>query len=192
MKEIIIIMLSAILVENFVLIRFIGVCPFLGVSTKFETAMGMGGAVIFVITLSSIFSWVANEYLLKPFGLEFLQLMVFILIIGAFVQLVESFLKKKVPPLYKALGIYLPLISTNCAVLGVCLLNMDYGYNLLNSTIFGIGASVGFTFALVLFSGVRERMSNCDIPESLKGLGSAMIAAGLVSMAFFGFQGLFK
>lgn len=192
MKEIIIIILGAVLVENFVLIKFLGICPFLGVSTKLETALGMGGAVIFVMTLASAATWAVNHYLLAHFGLEFLQTIVFILVIGALVQFVETVLKKKMPSLYKALGIYLPLITTNCAVLGAALLNVQREYSFFKSILFGFGASVGFTFAMVIFSGVRERMSNCDIPESLKGLSIALIAASLVSVAFFGFQGLFQ
>ena len=191
LKEIVVIILGAILVENFVLTKFLGICPFLGVSKKLDTALGMGGAVIFVMTLASAASWAAYNYLLVPYGLEYLQIIVFILVIAALVQFVETVLKKLLPPLYKALGIYLPLITTNCAVLGVALLNVQKEYDLLRATIYGFGAATGFTMALLLFSGVRERVDQSDIPEPLKGIPIALMAAGLVSVAFFGFQGLF-
>ncbi|HHW48254.1 MAG TPA: electron transport complex subunit RsxA [Clostridiaceae bacterium] len=192
MREIIVIIMGAVLVENFVLVRFLGICPFLGVSKKLNTAIGMSGAVIFVMTLASAFTWLVYEYLLAPFGLEYLQIIVFILVIAALVQLVETVLKKLVPSLYKALGIYLPLITTNCAVLGVALLNVERQYNFLSSVLFSFGAGLGFTLALILFAGVRERIEMSDIPESLKGLPITLIAASLVSVAFFGFQGLFQ
>lgn len=192
MKEVLIIILSAILVENFVLTKFLGICPFLGVSKRLNTALGMGGAVIFVMTLASAATWAVYNFLLVPYGLEYLQTIAFILVIAALVQFVETVLKKIAPPLYKALGIFLPLITTNCAVLGVALLNVQYKYNLFYSTLYGFGAAAGFTFALILFSGVRERIEQSDIPESLKGVPIALIAAGLVSVAFFGFQGLFQ
>ena len=191
MREIIVIILGAVLVENFVLVRFLGICPFLGVSKKLNTAIGMGGAVIFVMTLASAFTWLVYEYLLAPFGLEYLQIIVFILVIAALVQFVETVLKKFIPSLYKALGIYLPLITTNCAVLGVALLNVERQYNFLNSVLYSFGAGLGFTLALILFAGVRERIEMSDIPEALKGLPITLIAASLVSIAFFGFQGLF-
>jgi len=191
MREIIVIILGAVLVENFVLVRFLGICPFLGVSKKLNTAIGMSGAVIFVMTLASAFTWLVYEYLLAPFGLEYLQIIVFILVIAALVQFVETVLKKFIPSLYKALGIYLPLITTNCAVLGVALLNVERQYNFLNSVLYSFGAGLGFTLALILFAGVRERIEMSDIPEALKGLPITLIAASLVSIAFFGFQGLF-
>lgn len=191
MKEIIIIIMGAILVDNFVLSKFLGICPFLGVSKKLDTALGMGGAVIFVMTLASAATYAVYDLLLVRYHLEYLQTIAFILVIAALVQFVETVLKKMVPSLYKALGIYLPLITTNCAVLGVALLNVQLEYNLLNSVIYGFGASVGFTFAMVIFSGVRERIEQSDIPESLKGVPISLIAAALVSVAFFGFQGLF-
>lgn len=190
MREILAITLGAILVENFVLSKFLGICPFLGVSKKLDTAIGMGGAVIFVITLASAATWAVYNFLLVPFGLEYLQVIVFILVIAALVQFVETVLKKVLPPLYKALGIYLPLITTNCAVLGVALLNVQKGYNLFKSTLYGFCAAVGFTVVLILFSALRERVDQSDIPEPLKGVPIALIAAGLVSMAFFGFRGL--
>ncbi len=191
-REMIVIIMGAILVENFVLTKFLGICPFLGVSKKLSTSLGMGGAVIFVMTIASAATWVVNKFLLVRFGLEYLQTVAFILVIASLVQFVETVLKKVIPPLYKALGIYLPLITTNCAVLGVALLNIQLEYNLAKSTVYGFGAGVGFTLAMILFSGVRERIELCDIPESLKGLPITLIAAALVSVSFFGFQGLFQ
>jgi len=191
MRQMIIIIISAILVENFVLTKFLGICPFLGVSKNFSSAIGMSGAVVFVMTLASGATWLANEYLLKRFGLEYLQTITFILVIAALVQFVETVLKKMMPSLYKSLGIYLPLITTNCAVLGVSLLNILRDYNLIQSMVYGFGAGLGFTLALVIFSGVRERLETCDIPENFKGMPITLIAAGLVSLVFFGFQGLF-
>jgi len=168
MKEIILIAISAILVENFVLTKFLGICPFLGVSKKLSTALGMGGAVVFVITLSSAVTWVVYEYLLYDY--PYLRTIAFILVIAALVQFVEIVLKKFVPTLYTALGIYLPLITTNCAVLGSALLNVERGYSFIEAIVFGFAASVGFTLALILFSGVRERMETSDIPVAFKGL----------------------
>jgi electron transport complex protein RnfA len=191
MKEIILIAISAILVENFVLSKFLGICPFLGVSKKSSTALGMGGAVIFVMTLSSATTWAVNEFLLKPYELEYLQTIAFILVIAALVQFVETVLKKLVPALYKALGIYLPLITTNCAVLGSALLNMERNYTFLQAIVFGFSAAVGFTLALILFSGVRERIETNDVPVAFQGLPITLIAAALVSVAFIGFSGLF-
>ncbi|NLY18860.1 MAG: electron transport complex subunit RsxA [Clostridiaceae bacterium] len=189
MKEIILIAISAILVENFVLTKFLGICPFLGVSKKLSTALGMGGAVVFVITLSSAVTWVVYEYLLYDY--PYLRTIAFILVIAALVQFVEIVLKKFVPTLYTALGIYLPLITTNCAVLGSALLNVERGYTFFQALVFGFAASVGFTLALILFSGVRERMETSDIPIAFQGLPITLIAAALVSVAFVGFQGLF-
>ncbi|MBP7174806.1 MAG: electron transport complex subunit RsxA [Thermoclostridium sp.] len=191
MKEIILIAISAVLVENFVLSKFLGICPFLGVSKKSSTALGMGGAVIFVMVLSSAATWAVNEYLLKPFDLVYMQTIAFILVIAALVQFVETVLKKLLPALYKALGIYLPLITTNCAVLGSALLNMERNYTFLQTVVFGFSAAVGFTLALILFSGVRERMETNDIPVAFQGLPITLIAAALVSVAFIGFTGLF-
>ncbi|HHW00819.1 MAG TPA: electron transport complex subunit RsxA [Clostridiaceae bacterium] len=185
-------MLGAILVENFVLAKFLGICPFLGVSKKLDTALGMSGAVIFVMTVASAFTWAVNNFILVRYGLEYLQTIAFILVIAALVQFIETVLKKLVPSLYKALGIYLPLITTNCAVLGVALLNVQREYNFGEAVLYSFGAGLGFTLALVLFAGVRERLENCDIPESLKGMPITLIAASLVSLAFFGFQGLFQ
>jgi electron transport complex protein RnfA len=192
MREIIVIIMSAILVENFVLTKFLGICPFLGCSKKLSTALGMGVSVIFVMSVASAVTWLVNDLLLVRFGLEYLQTLTFILVIAALVQLVETVLKKTSPALYKSLGIYLPLITTNCAVLGVALLNIQKAYSLLNSIIYGFGAAVGFTMAMVIFTGVRERIEQSDIPESLKGVPISLMAAALVSIAFFGFQGLFQ
>jgi len=191
-KDLVIIALSTILVNNFVLSRFLGICPFLGVSKKLNTALGMSGAVIFVMTVASAATWLVNEHLLKPFGLDsYMQTISFILVIAALVQFLETVMKKLMPPLYSALGIYLPLITTNCAVLGVALLNMDYGYGLLQATVFGFAGGVSFMLALVLFAGVRERLELCDIPKCLDGFPITLIAAALVSLSFFGFKGLF-
>ena len=192
MKEIIVVMMSAILVENFVLTKFLGICPFLGVSKRLNTAVGMSGAVVFVMTVSSAVTWVINEFLLARYGLDYLQTVAFILVIAALVQFVEIVLKKFVPPLYKALGIYLPLITTNCAVLGAALINIQREYTFVKSSVYGFGAGLGFTLALVLFSGVREKLEQCDVPEVFKGLPISLVAAALVSVAFFGFQGLFS
>jgi len=191
MNSIIIIAISAILVNNIVLSQFLGVCPFLGVSKKLDTAFGMGGAVIFVMTISSLITRVIYGSLLKPNNLEYLNTIAFILVIASLVQFVEIILKRFIPPLYKALGIYLPLITTNCAVLGAALMNIDKNYTVLNSTLYGLFAGIGFTLALVLFAGIREKLEYSDVPESLKGLPISLIAASLVSMAFLGFKGLF-
>jgi len=192
MRELILLIISAVLVNNFVLARFLGICPFLGVSKKTETAIGMGMAVIFVMTLSSLFTWLSYAYLLVPYHIEYLQTIVFILIIAAFVQLVEMFIKKASPSLYQALGIYLPLITTNCAVLGVAVINIQASYNFWESVIFGFGAAVGFALALVLFSGIRERLELSDIPKPLQGTAIALVTAGLLALAFMGFTGLVK
>ncbi|MCX7774394.1 MAG: electron transport complex subunit RsxA [Clostridia bacterium] len=190
MKELFAILVGAMFIENFVLSKFLGICPFLGVSKKTSTAVGMSGAVVFVMVLSQAATWLTNEYLLKPYGLEYLQTIAFILVIAALVQFVETVLKKMLPPLYKALGIYLPLITTNCAVLGSALIHVERQYTLLQAVVFGFAAGLGFTMALILFSGIRERLETCDIPESFKGMPIVLIAASLVSVAFIGFAGL--
>ena len=192
MREMIMIIVGAVLVNNFVLSKFLGICPFLGVSKKLSPALGMSGAVVFVMTIASAATCLVNNYLLVPYGLEYLQTIAFILVIAALVQFIETVLKKFMPALYKALGIYLPLITTNCAVLGVALLNIQNEYNFGYSVLYGFSAGLGFTLALVLFAGVRERMEKNDIPESLKGVPISLLAAALVSVAFFGFQGLFS
>ena len=184
------ILLSAIFVNNFVLSKFLGICPFLGVSKKVETAAGMGIAVIFVITLASAATWLVHEFILVPLKIEYLYNIAFILIIASLVQLVEMFIKKSSPSLYQALGVYLPLITTNCAVLGVAVNNMNDGYNFIQSVISGIGAAVGFALAIILFAGIRERLERCDIPKSFEGFPIALITAGLMAIAFLGFSGM--
>ena len=187
-----VLVISTILVNNFVLSQFLGICPFLGVSQKLSTALGMSGAVIFVMTAASSVTWLVNSYLLAPFSLSYMQTISFILVIAALVQFIETVMKKFMPPLYNALGIYLPLITTNCAVLGVALLNMRYYQDsFVRATIHGFAGGLSFTLALLLFAGVRERLELSDIPDCLKGVPITMFAAGLVSLSFFGFQGLF-
>lgn len=189
MMEIIAIIIAALFTENFVLVKFLGICPFLGVSKKTETAIGMGMAVTFVIAVSSACTWLVDTFLLKPFGLEYLQTIVFILIIAGLVQFVEMFVKKTLPALYSALGIYLPLITTNCAVLGVALLNVQNEYNFGFSVLYGTFAALGFTMAIVLFSGIRENIDENDVPESFRGFPIALVTAGLMAIAFTGFSG---
>ncbi|MFV0503095.1 MAG: electron transport complex subunit RsxA [Lachnospirales bacterium] len=188
--ELFLLFIGAALVNNLVLSQFLGICPFLGVSNKTETAIGMGVAVIFVMTLASAAAYMAYAYVLVPLKIEYLYNIAFILIIASLVQLVEMFIKKSSPVLYSALGIFLPLITTNCAVLGTAVLNMDKGYNLLQSIINGVGGSVGFTITIVLFAGIRERLERNDIPECFKGTPIALITAGLMAIGFLGFQGL--
>ena len=182
--------LSAILVENFIFVKFLGICPFLGVSKKTDTAFGMSMAVIFVMTLASIFSWMVNTWLLIPLHLEYMQTVAFILVIAALVQLVEMFLQKAMPSLYSALGIYLPLITTNCAVLGVALLNADNAYTFLEAMTSGFMGGVGFTVAILLFASVRERLQFADYPKSFEGFPIALVSAALIALAFMGFSGL--
>lgn len=191
MKELIVILLSAMLVDNFVLSKFMGICPFLGVSKKLDSAIGMGAAVTFVMICATLCTTLIYSLILVPMGLEYLKTIAFILIIALFVQLVEMILKKKIPSLYNALGVYLPLITTNCAVLGVTILNIDEGYTLLESVVNSLGAGLGFTLALVIFSGVRSRVNSADVPETFKGIPSTLIAASIVSLSFMGFSGLF-
>ena len=181
---------TAALVSNFVLSQFLGICPFLGVSKKVETAAGMGGAVIFVITIASLITSTLYNLLLLPNHLEYLNTIVFILVIAALVQFVEMFMKKSMPALYKSLGVYLPLITTNCAVLGVALLSVQNNDNILEATIRGIGASVGFFLAIVLMAGIREKLENCNIPSAMKGTPIVLITAGLMAIAFCGFGGV--
>ena len=190
MKEILILMLTAILVENYIFSRFLGICPFLGVSEKPDTALGMGFAVMFVMTLSSAAAYAVYEYVLVRFHLEYLETIAFILIIAALVQFIEMFLKKFIPSLYGALGIYLPLITTNCAVLGAVLLNVQNGYNFIESVAFGFASAVGFTLAIVIFAGVRVRVSLANPPKAFKGMPIALVTAGLIAMAFSGFSGM--
>ena len=181
--------LNAILAENFILVKFLGICPFMGVSKKTDTAFGMGLAVIFVMGLASAATWAVNEYLLVALDLEYMQTVVFILVIAALVQFVEMFLQKALPALYQALGIYLPLITTNCAVLGVALLNIQNSYSFIESVVYGVTGGIGFTLAIVLFSSVRERLEDCDCPKAFKGFPLALIAAGLLALSFLGFSG---
>ena len=188
-KGLISILLTAILTQNFVLSKFLGICPFLGVSKKLNTAAGMSAAVIFVMALATAVTYPINTLLVK-FDLEYLQTIVFILVIAALVQLVEIILKKYIPSLYQALGIYLPLITTNCAVLGVVILNIDNGYGFAQSMFNSVGAGLGFMLAMVMFAGVRERLESCDIPKFLKGLPITLVAASLVSVSFLGFTGI--
>ena len=187
---ILLILLTSILVNNYVLNKFLGVCPFLGVSKKVETALGMGFAVTFVMALASVISYLVHHFILVPLGIEYMQTIAFILVIAALVQLVEMALQKLVPSLYSALGVYLPLITTNCAVLGVAIINITEEFNLLQTLVNGIGAAVGFTIAIVLFAGIRERLEHADIPQAMKGFPVALISAGLMALAFYGFQGL--
>ena len=185
-------MLSSILVNNFVLSRFLGICPFLGVSKKVETAVGMGMAVTFVMVLASIFTYLIQKLILVNLGIEYMQTIAFILVIAALVQFVEMVIQKTSPTLYQALGVYLPLITTNCAVLGVAILNIQSEYNLIETIFNGFAAAVGFTLAIVLFAGIRERLELSDIPEIFQGFPIALISAGLMSIAFLGFSGLVK
>ena len=192
MTEYALILISTILVNNFVLVKFLGLCPFMGVSRKLETAMGMGLATTFVLTLSSVTSYLVNNYLLVPLGLEYLRTIAFILVIAAIVGLTEMIVHKTSPLLYKVLGIYLPLITTNCAVLGVALLSVQEQNNFIETILYGIGAALGFTLVLVLFAAMRERIAVADVPAPFKGNSIALITAGLMSLAFMGFVGLIR
>lgn len=190
MKEYALILVGTVLVNNFVLVKFLGLCPFMGVSRKLETATGMGLATTFVLTLSSVCSFLVNEYMLEPLGIEYLRTIAFILVIAVVVQFTEMVMHKTSPLLYQVLGIFLPLITTNCAVLGVALLNFQEQRGLLDSALYGFGAAIGFSLVLVLFAAVRERVAVADVPEPFKGNAIALITAGLMSMAFMGFAGL--
>ena len=193
-SELLIISVGAILINNFVLVQFLGICPFLGVSKKVETASGMGFAVVFVMICASALTWLVQEYLLIPFGIEYMQTIAFILVIAVLVQFVEMFLQKSVPSLYNSLGVYLPLITTNCAVLGVAINNITkFGgteMSFVKSIVYGGSAGLGFTLAIVLFAGVRERLETSDVPEVLKGMPIVLVTAALLSIAFLGFSGL--
>ncbi len=192
MTEFALILVSTVLVNNFVLVKFLGLCPFMGVSKKLETAMGMALATTFVLTLSSVCSYLVNAYLLAPLGLEYLRTIAFILVIAVVVQFTEMVVHKTSPLLYKVLGIFLPLITTNCAVLGVALLNIQLEYGFIESAVYGFGASVGFSLVLILFAAMRERIIVADVPVAFRGPAIALITAGLMSMAFMGFAGLVK
>lgn len=192
MREMFIILFSAILVDNFVLSKFLGICPFLGVSKKVDTAVGMSLAVIIVMVLATALTYPIYTFILIPNGLKYLSTIVFIIVIAALVQSIELMLKKMLPPLYNALGVYLPLITTNCAVLGVTILNIDKGYNFGQAIINSFGAGVGFLLAMFLFAGVRSKIDNADVPRFLKGLPITLVSAALVSISFFGFKGLIE
>ena len=184
------ILIMTLLVENYVLVRFLGICPFLGVSKKTDTALAMGMAVTFVMALSSALTYFVKKFLLERFSIEYLQTLVFILLIAALVQVVEMAIMKLSPPLYSSLGIYLPLITTNCAVLGVVIINIQADYNFIESIVSGVSAALSFTLAICLFAGVRERLETSNIPDFMKGTPIALVSAGLISMAFLGFSGL--
>jgi electron transport complex protein RnfA len=190
MTDYALILIGTVLVNNFVLVKFLGLCPFMGVSKKLETAIGMGLATTFVLTLSSISAWLVNTYLLEPLGIEYLRIIVFILVIAVVVQFTETVMHKTSPVLYQVLGIFLPLITTNCAVLGVALLNLQEKRDLIESTLYGFGAAVGFSLVLVLFAAMRERVAVADVPEPFQGGAIALVTAGLMSLAFMGFAGL--
>lgn len=185
-----VILLSALLVNNFVLVRFLGICPFMGVSKQVDSAVGMGLATTFVMVVSSAATWLANSFILEPFGIPFLRNMAFILIIAALVQLVEMFLHKTSPALYRAMGIFLPLITTNCAILGLAIMSVQGSLSFVETVVFALGGGLGFTLALVLLAGIREELQFADIPKPLRGAGIAFIIAGLLSLAFSGFSGL--
>ena len=190
MQEYFIIVVSAVLINNIVLSQFLGICPFLGVSKKLSASLGMGGAVSFVLVLAGALTWLVQTYLLIPFRVGYLQTLAFILIIASLVQFVEMVLRKYSPPLYKALGIYLPLITTNCAVLGVAIINIQKEYTLGKVLVHSLSHAAGFTIALLLMSGIRERLEDSDVPESMQGTPIALVTAALMSMAFLGFSGL--
>lgn len=188
--ELLLLVISAILVKNILLGQYLGNCPFLGVSKKMDTAIGMGMAVIFIMALASTITWTVSRYILKPLDMEYLQTIAFILVIAALVQFVEIFMKKSLPALYQALGIFLPLITTNCAILGVAVLCVREGYSFVEMIVFSVASAAGFALALVLFAGLRERFQISRVPKALEGTAIALITAGLMSLAFFGFKGL--
>lgn len=190
MKDLLLVIISSAVVNNVILSQFMGLCPFLGVSKKVETAGGMGAAVIFVITVASFVTALLNQFLLIPMDLTYLQTIVFILVIAGLVQFVEMFLKKSMPALYESLGVYLPLITTNCAVLGVALTNAQKSYDILTSVINGFGTAVGFTIAICILAGIREQMEYNDVPESFQGMPIVLVTSGLMAIAFFGFSGV--
>ncbi|MBP6808581.1 MAG: electron transport complex subunit RsxA [Chromatiaceae bacterium] len=190
MTEYALILVGTVLVNNFVLVKFLGLCPFMGVSKKLETAIGMGMATTFVLTLSAICTWLVNEYLLAPLGIEYLRTIAFILVIASVVQFTETVMHKTSPVLYQVLGIFLPLITVNCAVLAVTLLNLQAGFDLMTAAINGFGAALGFSLVLVLFAALRERIAVADVPEPFQGSAIALVTAGIMSLAFMGFAGL--
>ena len=188
--EYLLIFISAIFVNNIILSQFLGICPFLGVSRKIDTALGMGAAVAFVLTLSTIVTWLVQTYVLNPLGLQYLQTLAFILVIATLVQMVEIILKKLSPPLYQALGIFLPLITTNCAVLGVAILVIQKDFNLLSSIVYAFSTALGFALALTVFAGIREQLSLVQVPKGMQGMAIVLVTAGLLSLAFMGFSGV--
>ncbi|MGB8951883.1 MAG: electron transport complex subunit RsxA [Candidatus Aminicenantales bacterium] len=190
--ELFIIFISAILINNFVLRYFLGLCPFLGVSKKIDSAFSMGVAVTFVMALTAVASWAINYWILIPYKLDYLQIVSFILVIAALVQLVEMFIRKTSPPLYQAMGIYLPLITTNCCIMGLALLTALKEYNFMEAVVFGVGAGIGFTVAIVLMAAIREQLDLADVPEALKGAGISLIVTGILALAFLGFSGMIK
>ena len=189
-EELILILIAASITHNFVLTYFLGICPFIGVSNKLDSAIGMGMATTFVMTMAATVTWLIYHYILVPFNLGILEYVTFIIVIASLVQFVEMFIKKTVPALYKALGIYLPLITTNCAILGLTLFMVLRNYSFLEAVVFGLGAGIGFTIALVLMAGIREELEYADIPEPLKGAGITLIIAGMLALAFMGFGGI--
>lgn len=188
--EYLLIFISAIFVNNIILSQFLGICPFLGVSRKIDTALGMGAAVAFVLTLSTIVTWLVQTYVLNPLGLQYLQTLAFILVIATLVQMVEIILKKVSPPLYQALGIFLPLITTNCAVLGVAILVIQKDFNLLSSIVYAFSTALGFALALTVFAGIREQLSLVQVPKGMQGMAIVLVTAGLLSLALMGFSGV--
>ncbi|WP_127959295.1 electron transport complex subunit RsxA [Serratia microhaemolytica] len=192
MTEYLLLFVATVLVNNFVLVKFLGLCPFMGVSKKLESAIGMGMATTFVMTLASTFSWLINSFILVPLDLVYLRTLSFILVIAVAVQFTEMMVRKTSPALYRLLGIFLPLITSNCAVLGVALLNVNLGYNFLQSVIYGFSAATGFSLVMVLFAAIRERLAMADVPAPFRGSAIALITAGLMSLAFMGFSGLVK
>ena len=192
MSEVVLLLVSTVLVNNFVLAKFLGLCPFMGVSSRVETAVGMAAATTFVLTLASVASYLINTFILAPLGLGYLQILSFILAIAVVVQFTEMVIHKSSPVLYRLLGIFLPLITTNCAVLGVALLNVNQAHNFIESIIFGFGAALGFSLVLILFAAIRERIAVADVPQPFQGAAIALVTAGLMSLAFMGFAGLVK
>ena len=190
MTQILIIILTFVLTNNCILSQFLGICPFLGVSKKIDTAIGMGGAIAFVLTLATIITWLVQKYVLDPFGLQYLQTLSFILVIAALVQMVEIILKKVSPALYQALGIFLPLITTNCAVLGVAILVIQKDFNLLESVVYAFSTALGFALALIVFAGIREQQALVRIPKGMQGMAIVLVTASLLSLAFMGFSGV--
>ncbi|HUU39104.1 MAG TPA: electron transport complex subunit RsxA [Candidatus Desulfaltia sp.] len=190
--ELVTLFIGAILINNFVLHYFLGICPFLGVSKKIDAALSMGLAVTFVMSITAVVSWAINHWILIPYGLDYLQIVSFILVIASLVQLVEMFIRKTSPPLYQAMGIYLPLITTNCAIMGLALLAALKNYDFVEAVVFGVGSGLGFTLAIVLMAAIREQLELADVPKPLQGAAIALIIAGIMALAFFGFSGMIK